>query len=111
MSSTSSDCSTLFIMQHICAHTQSKMYWKDVYKCKMKSLWRQFGGMATLFSPSMYVKVHSCSVDPQKNRCNYLITHSILIFLTPPRPSLQYCSIDMHISMVGPISKKLAVLP
>ena len=42
---------------------------------------------------------------------NYLITHSILEFLTPCRPSLQHRSFDMHISAVGPINKKLPVLP
>ena len=33
-------------------------------------------------------KVHLRSVDPQKNRCNYLITRSILNFPTPCRSSL-----------------------
>ena len=56
-------------------------------------------------------KVHSGSVDLQKNHRNYLITHSILKFPTPCRPSLQRRSFDMYISMVGPTNKKLAVLP
>ena len=55
-------------------------------------------------------KVHSHSVDPQKNCRNYLITHSILKFPTPRRPSLQRRSFDIYISAVGPKNKKLAVL-
>ena len=56
-------------------------------------------------------KVHSRSVDPQKNRRTYLNTRSILQFPTPRRPSLQHCSFDIYISAVGPKNKKLAVLP
>ena len=56
-------------------------------------------------------KVHSRLVDPQKNRCNYLITRSILKFPKPRRPSLQRRSLDIHIRAVGPKNKKLAVLP
>ena len=58
-----------------------------------------------------FSNVHSHSVDPQKNHRNYLITGSILKFPTPHRPSLQHRSFDMHISAVGPMNKKLAVLP
>ena len=50
-------------------------------------------------------KVHSHSVDPQKNCCNYLITWLILKFPTPRRPSLQCRSFDMHISVVGRMNK------
>ena len=36
--------------------------------------------------------IHSRSVDPQKNHCNYLIiTCSILKLQTPRRSSLQHC--------------------
>ena len=59
-------------------------------------------------------KVNSCSVDPQKNRRNYLITLSILNFLTPRRCSSQHRSFDIiiiYVSAVGPKTKKLAVLP
>ena len=35
------------------------------------------------------------SVDPQKNRRNYLITRSILKFQIPRRPSLQRRSFDI----------------
>ena len=59
----------------------------------------------------LFTKVHSHSVDPQKYRCNSLITHSILNFLTLRRSSLQHCSFDIYISAVGPKNKKLAVLP
>ena len=40
-------------------------------------------------------KVHLRSVDPQKNRRNYLITSSILIFSAPYRSSLQRSSFDI----------------
>ena len=50
-------------------------------------------------------------VDPQKNRCNYLITRSIFKFPTSRRSSLQHRSFDIYISAVGPKNKKLAVLP
>ena len=60
----------------------------------------------------MYItKVHSRSVDPQKNCRNYLITHSIFKFPMPCRSSLQCRSFDIYISTVGPKNKKLAVLP
>ena len=43
-------------------------------------------------------KVHSCSVDPQKNCRNYLITCSIKKFPTPrSRSSLQRRSFDIII--------------
>ena len=66
--------------------------------------------------PIEYTKVHSYSVDPQKNRCNYLITCSILNFPTPHRFSLRhsfdiYIYIYIYISVVGSKNKKLAVLP
>ena len=50
---------------------------------------------ATYFSLSA-TKVHSRSVDPQKNRRNYLITRSILIFQTPRGSSLQRRSFDIR---------------
>ena len=56
-------------------------------------------------------KVHSRSVDPQKNRRNYLITNSIKRFPTLRRSSLQRRSFDIYISAVGPKNKRLAVLP
>ena len=59
----------------------------------------------------MCTKVHSRSVDPQKNCRNHLITRSIKIITTPRRPSLQRRSFDIYISAVGPKNKKLAVLP
>ena len=61
-----------------------------------------------------HTKVHSRLVDPQKNRHNYLITHSILKFPTPRRSSLQHYSFDTYIysiSTVGSKNIKLAVLP
>ena len=56
-------------------------------------------------------KLHSRSVDPQKNRHNYLITHSILKFPTPCRSLSQRRSFDIYISAVGSETKRLAVLP
>ena len=55
-------------------------------------------------------KVHSHSVDPQKNRRNYLITLSILKFPTPRRSSLQRRSFYIYISAVGSKNKKSALL-
>ena len=57
------------------------------------------------------IKVHLRSVDPQKNRRNYLITHSIFNSPIPRRSSLQRRSFDIYISAVGPKTKRLAVLP
>ena len=56
-------------------------------------------------------KVPSRSVDPQKNHHNYVITCSILTFLTPWRSSLQRRSFDIYVSAVGSKNKKLAILP
>ena len=57
-------------------------------------------------------KVHSRSVDPQKNVRNYLIIRSIFKFSTPHRSSSQRRSFDIYyISVVGSKNKKLAVLP
>ena len=56
-------------------------------------------------------KVHSQSVDPQKNYHNYPIAHSILKFPTPRISSLQHRSFDIYISDVGLKTKRLAVLP
>ena len=39
-------------------------------------------------------KVHSCSVDPQKNRCNYLINRSIKKMFNTCRSSSQCRSFD-----------------
>ena len=55
--------------------------------------------------------LHSCSVGPQKNRRNDLITSSIVKCPTPCRPSLQCRSFDIYVSAVGLKNKKLAVLP
>ena len=60
---------------------------------------------------ALHAKVHSCSVDPQKNCRKYLITCSIFKFPTPHRLLLQRRCFDMHISTVDPMNKKLAVLP
>ena len=62
--------------------------------------------------PGGEAQVHSRSVDPKKNCPNYLITRSILTFLTPHRSSSQRRSLDIYtVSAVGPKTKKLAVLP
>ena len=42
-------------------------------------------------------KVHSRSVDPQKNCCSYLITYSIKHFPALRRSSLQRHSFDIYI--------------
>ena len=66
---------------------------------------------------SYVAQVHSCSVDPQKNHRNYLITHAILKFQhhVDPRYSavllIIYIYIYIYISAVGSKNKKLAVLP
>ena len=56
--------------------------------------------------------VHSRSVNPQKNRRNYLITRSILKFPALRRSSLQHLPFDIYIyiSAVGSKNKKLAAL-
>ena len=56
-------------------------------------------------------KVHSRSVDPHKNRHNYLITCSFLKFPALCRSSSQCRSLDIYISTIGSKTKKLAVLP
>ena len=57
-----------------------------------------------------YTKVHSRSVDPQKNYCNYLITHLIKNFQHHVDPRYSAVLL-MYISAVDSKNKKLAVLP
>ena len=70
------------------------------------SLWGAGGTMNIVI-----IKVHMRSVDPQQNRHNYLITHSILKFPRSRRSSLQRRYFDIYISAVGPKTKRLAILP
>ena len=56
------------------------------------------------------IKVHLRSFDPQKNRCNYLITRSIKkkLYHVDPRYS---AVLLIYISAIGSKNKKLAVQP